>query len=98
MARKILILLLILHTIVSYFVFETNGYWSVFPPYNEFYVNQIFSDLVVSLTLVHLFIYLELRKQARSTKWVALSMVGAFFLGSFAPLIYLLVDKDLLRA
>lgn len=84
-----------MHSVISFFVFRQVSIWTVFPPFSELYVNQIFSDLLVSIGLVLMFIFMQLKKKQRSYKYFYLCCIGVIFMGSFSPLIYLLYEKDL---
>ena len=95
MKRKILLVLLTIHSIVSLIVFQQVGVFSVFPPFQELYAWQIFSDLVVSLCLILFFIYHEMKQKRRPMGPLILCAVGMAILGSFSPLIFLLINKDL---
>jgi hypothetical protein len=65
-----------------------------FPPFSDMYVYQIFSDLVMSLGIVLTLILILLRRKGRSLTGFYILMVGSVALGSFAPIIYLLIEKD----
>ena len=55
---------------------------------------QIFSDLVIALTLVNVWVYLDLRRRGQSLYWFALHLVGTAAAGSNAPLLYLLLRSN----
>lgn len=96
MTKLILVLILLGHTIVSGLVFQHVSILSVFPPFEESHTYQIFSDLLVSISLVMFFIYRELRRRKKSLTTFYVCCAGVIVMGSFSPLIYLLLDKDLL--
>lgn len=95
MIRRILLVLLLFHSVITFYVLRDTGYWSVLPPFNELYAYQIFSDLVVSLAILLLFLWLELKRKQKPMKPLVLVGLGMILLGSFSPLIYLLIDKEL---
>lgn len=95
MLRKLLILLLVVHTILTFYFLRNDGFFSVFPPFKEDYAWQIFSDLGVSISLVLFFIFRELRIQKKSLNLFYVLVVATVLLGSFAPVIYLLLNKNL---
>lgn len=95
MFRKYLILLLLAHTAMTFYFLRDHGFWSVFPPFQEGYTWQIFSDLVVSISLVLFFIYRQLKIQKQNLNSFYILIFGTAMLGSFAPLIYLLLNKNL---
>jgi hypothetical protein len=69
-----------------------------FPPFQELFVYQIFSDLVVSLILVLVFIYFEMRKKKKPLIPFVLCCAGVGLMGSFSVLIYLFLNSDLLNS
>lgn len=95
MVRGFLIFLLLIHTLISFFVFKQVGVLSVFPPFDELHTTQIFSDLVVSASLVLTLIYVQLKKKNKSLKPFYACAGGVILTGSFALLIYLLIEKEL---
>jgi len=97
MTKPILILLLLIHGTVTLVAFNKVGILTVFPPFEEVHTYQIFSDLLVSVALAMMFIYRELKRKQRPLKAFYGCCVGVVLLGSFAPLIYLLMDKELLQ-
>lgn len=97
MFRKILVLLLIFHTILTFYFLRNEGFFSVFPPFKEDYAWQIFSDLGVSISLVLFFIFRELRIKKQSLNLFYILVVATILVGSFAPLIYLLLNKNLFK-
>jgi hypothetical protein len=92
-----LIILLIFHSAMTFYFLRYDGFWSVFPPFKEGYTWQIFSDLVVSISIVLFFIYRQLKIQKQNLTWFYILIVATAFLGSFAPLIYLLLNKKLFK-
>ena len=95
MVRFTLISFLVIHTIVTVLALKDGSVWAVFPPFREAFVYQIFSDLVVSLGIVFLLCFLRLKEKQRSPKKLFIAMVGAAMFGSFSPLVYLLIERDL---
>ena len=95
MKRNYLLLLLLGHTIVTAYVFYKVGVLSVFPPYQELHTWQIFSDLFVSLGIILLLFYVEVKRKKQKLGPLIVCAIGMYFLGSFSPLIFLLVKKDL---
>ena len=94
--RMILIILLCVHTVATVIALKETSVWAVFPPFRDDFVYQIFSDLVSSLGIVFLLCYLRLKEMKRSFNGLYITMVGTIFFGSFSPLIYLLIERDLL--
>ena len=95
MFRKFLIALLTAHTAMTFYFLRHDGFFSVFPPFQQDHTWQIFSDLVVSISLVLFFIFRELRLQKQKLNSFYFLIVGTVLLGSFAPLIFLLLNKNL---
>lgn len=97
MTKSLLILLLLIHGMVSFVAFSQVGILTVFPPFEEAHTYQIFSDLLVSISLTMMFIYRELKRKQRPLKAFYACCVGVVLLGSFAPVIYLLWDREVLQ-
>ena len=83
---------------VTLLAFKDDSVWAVFPPFRDRFVYQIFSDLVSSLGMVFLLCFLQLKAKKRSLKGLLIAMAGAVAFGSFSPLVYLLVERDLFDA
>lgn len=96
--RNLLIFLLLMHSIVSAWVFKSVPIIAVVPPFDELHTTQIFSDLAVSISIVFLFIHRELCRLKKPMKLFYICLVAMIFTGSFAPLAYLLWDKELLNS
>jgi len=97
MIKIFLIFLLLVHSIITVFSLKAASFLSVFPPFEEAYMYQVFSDLVVAVLLVHVFIFCELKRRKKSLKPLFLCFLGTALMGSFSPLIYLLLEKDLFK-
>ena len=90
MTRALLIALLLAHTAVTLVSLQGESPWSVFPPFREKFVYQIFSDLVCSLALV---LWLCHRAGRPLGTLVLVGIATALF-GSFAPLLYIILTED----
>ncbi len=90
-----LIVLLVVHAVVTALTVDGETVWNVFPPFRERFVYQMFSDIVCGLGIVFLLCFVQLRRKGRSLKGLVFTIVGAGLVGSFAPIIYLLIEKDL---
>lgn len=95
--RRYIFGILIVHLGVSVLVLSKAGIQSVFPPFSEIYAYQIFSDVAASLALVLLLLGYELKRKNKSLKPLIGVAIGIVFLGSFSPLIYLLIERDLFK-
>lgn len=95
MIRPLLLAALLIHFVVTIYTLKDDGFWAPFPPFSELYVYQVFHDLVMALGIVFLFCFTALKRKGRSYKRLWLTMIATVFVGTFAPLIYLLVEKDL---
>lgn len=98
MARVVLILMLVAHAVATWFTLKDASIWSVFPPFRDQFVYQMFSDLVNALGLVLLLCYLQLRKKKRPMTGLVVTFFGTILFGSFAPLVFLIIEKDLFEA
>jgi hypothetical protein len=95
--RVFLIIILAFHSCLSLYATYTKGFMGAFPPFEDIWTYQIFSDLLVSIVLLWLFLYYEAKKNNRPLWKVYLCAIGIFFSGSIAPLIYLITEKDVFR-
>ena len=96
--RVALSAVLLVHAAVSGYAVVTNGYLGAFPPFDHVWTYQIFSDPLVSLGLVWLFLFHEARRRGRALWKVWCCGVGIVFAGSLSPLLYLLLERDVLSA
>jgi len=96
MTRPLLVIALVLHSALSTYATLKKGYLGAFPPFQDLYTYQIFSDLVVSSLIVWLFLFQEAKAKGRPIIRVWLCGLGIVLLGSIAPLIYLLIHRDVL--
>jgi len=95
MLRRALALMLVLHTIASFIALKDSSVLAVFPPFRERFVYQVFSDLVTATGIVFLLCVTQLKRKGRSLRGAWLMLFGAALVGSFSPLVYLLVERDL---
>ncbi len=95
--RAVLIVALAIHSALSAYAIANHGYLGAFPPFADVWIYQIFSDLSVSIGLLWLLLFQESRRKGRPLWRIVLCGVGIIFSGSIAPLIYLLVHKDVLE-
>jgi len=93
--RKLLLILLAIHSVVTMWSLREANFWAPFPPFGEDYVYQIFSDLVVALSVVTWICASRLKKKGRSFTGLYLMVIGTALLGSFSMLVYLLIERDL---
>ena len=96
MTRPLLVIALVLHSALSAYATFKKGYLGAFPPFQDLYTYQIFSDLVVSSLIVWLFLFQEAKAKGRPIIRVWLCGLGIVLLGSIAPLVYLLIYRDVL--
>ena len=68
-----------------------HGYAGYFPPFAQSNTTQIFSDLVIALTLVNCWVFVGVERRGLPRYWFGVHVVGTALLGSFASLTYLLV-------
>jgi hypothetical protein len=94
--RLILILVCAAHIALGITNTIIEGYDSVFPPFAQLWAWQMFFDLLFALALVHLLFWNHNRSNGRSLTPVWISAVATIFLGTIAPLIYLIWDKEML--
>lgn len=95
MTRIALILFLLVHGIVTFVSLRDSSIWSVFPPFRDSFSYQMFSDIVISIGVIALLCFLRLKQKKRGYVGLWVMLCAAALLGSFSPLIYLLIEKDL---
>jgi hypothetical protein len=95
MNKFLLLIVFAVHLVITAVVCGEHGVLSVFPPFSESYTTQIFSDLVIALTLVNIWIYFDLKKMGKPIYYSLAVLIGTALSGSFAPLSYLLVRDKL---
>jgi hypothetical protein len=94
MIRFFLLFALILHTLFTIYVCLESGYLSLFPPFHELATYQIFIDLCLASSLVLLLLYLDARRTQRPLGPLLLCGIGVALSGSIAPLLYLLIYRQ----
>ena len=82
---------LVIHGFFTFSMLREHGYLGAFPPFATSNTTQIFSDLVIALALVNLWVFFDLRRQGRPGYWFAVHLLGTAAAGSFAPLGYLFI-------
>jgi hypothetical protein len=92
MQRGILMITTVLFGVLSALALANHGYWGIIAPhFRTFGAGQVFADLVISLSLVMMWIWNDAKKLGRATwPWLVLTLVA----GSFGPLIYLLTRQQ----
>lgn len=93
--KYFLVLILTIHTVVSFITLKDASILSVFPPFRDQFVYQIFSDLVSAFGMIFLLCFLQLRKKNRPYTGLVITMVCTAVVGSFAPILYLLKEREL---
>jgi hypothetical protein len=96
MLRVIVLGLLTFHTAMTVWATRTDSIWMVFPPFQQDYVWQIFSDLVTALGLFYVVCWADIKRRHLSPVGFWISLLMTWPLGSFAPLIWLLWDRKIL--
>ena len=87
--KVILILMLLVHGWLTAVAYTEYGYVGFFPPFADSNTTQIFSDLVIALTMVNVWVFFDVRKMRLPAYIFGLHMVGSILMGSFAALLYL---------
>lgn len=84
----VLVMVLALFGALSAAALWQHGYWGIIAPhFQSFGAGQVFSDLVIALTLVMAWMWQDARARGRNPwPWIAATLVA----GSFGPLVYLL--------
>ena len=91
MQRSLLIIILVLFGALSAAALWQHGYWGIVAPHvQSFAGGQVLADLVISLTLVMVWMWRDAKATGRTAwPWIVATLV----LGSFGPLVYLLTRK-----
>ena len=95
--RFFLIILLIAHSIVTFFTLKDTGLLGPFPPFKELVTYQVFSDLILSLLIGLIFIHKEVKRKSLSLKLFWICVLSTPLVGSFSPIIYLIWEKRLYK-
>ena len=90
MVRYALMFMLLSHTVVSFVSLRGGSVWIVFPPFQERFAYQMFSDIASAIGIITLLCFTALRRKGRSLRGLGVMLVGAALFGTFSPLIYLL--------
>lgn len=91
MFRLVIGIALLIHGAFTVVAFLEHGYAGAFPPFSETNTTQIFSDLVVALALVNVWVYRDLKRRNLPSVWFFVHLLATALVGSFAPLTYLLI-------
>ena len=91
-----IIAVLVVHSIFTFQSWVEHGYSGFFPPFVSSNTTQIFGDLLISISLVNVWIYFDLKKHQQKTGWFLVILFGTMASGSYAPLLYLLFRDRLI--
>lgn len=94
MRKLIICAAILIHGWLSFMAFMDHGYAGYFPPFPDTNTTQIFSDLVLALSLVNIWVYFDLKRHGKPISWFFTHLVATAMVGSFAPLVYLLIRDD----
>lgn len=91
MQRTLIIITLILFGALTAIALWHHGYWGIVAPhFKTFGAGQVLADLVISLTLILVWMWRDAKATGRNIwPWIVMTLV----LGSFGPLLYLLTRK-----
>lgn len=96
MMKALLLVTLAIHLSITAYSMRTGGIWGAFPPFNDVWTYQIFSDLLVSIGLLWLVLYRRAKRRGRPMWKVWACGLGIVLSGSIATLLYLALGDDLL--
>lgn len=92
MQKLILIVVLLLFGAQGVYVMSQVGYWGIWiNNWNHPAGQQVFTDLIISLSLVALWMWRDAKRSGRNVWPLLLVTLAA---GSFGPLVYLLTAKE----
>ena len=91
MKRIFLLITLVLFLVLTALALWNHGYWGIFEPnFKSFGAAQVFADLVISLTLILVWMWRDAEKSGRNPwPWIFLTMAA----GVIGPLVYLILYK-----
>ena len=91
MQRPLILITLALFGALSAAALWQHGYWGILlPHFQSLAGGQVLADLAIALTLAMVWMWQDARSAGRSIwPWIAATLV----LGSFGPLVYLLMRK-----
>lgn len=89
--KGLLVVVLAAFLVLSGLALNAHGYWGIIEPhFRTFGAAQVFTDLVIALTLVMTWMVRDARASGRNPwGWVAFTLVT----GSIGPLVYLILRK-----
>ena len=92
MQRILLLVTLVLFGALTAAALWQHGYWGIIAPhFQSFGGGQVFTDLVISLTLIMVWMWRDAKNTGRNVwPWILMTLA----LGSFGPLLYLLTRKS----
>ena len=67
--KGLIVLALMGHTVLTVQSFIDHGYAGYFPPFSDANTTQIFSDLVIALSLVNVWVFYDLRQRGLGLGW-----------------------------
>lgn len=85
-----LVIAFIIHSALTYIAFSDWGYAGYFPPFMKSNTTQIFSDLVIALSLLHIWIFFDLKRRKLSLWWWPVIALSTAALGSFPAMVYVM--------
>ena len=94
MFRLVILAALAVHGVLTIISFRDHGYPGFFPPFIDSNTTQIFSDLVLALFLVNIWVFFDLKSRSKPLYWFFLHLLATAIFGSFAPLVYLLTRGE----
>ncbi|MCB9641018.1 MAG: hypothetical protein H6727_19130 [Myxococcales bacterium] len=89
MSRLFATLLFVGFTAFNTWYLTQGSFWAVFPPFQDVVKTQLFGDLAVSLTLVNIWMFFDLKRHQKPMWLFVLFFLGTNLLGSMSPLLYL---------
>jgi hypothetical protein len=84
---------LLVHGCISYVAWLEHGFAGAFPPFVSSNTTQIYSDLVIALIGVNIWVFYDMRLRKTSRRWFVVHATGTWLSGSFAPLLYILFRR-----
>ena len=91
--KTLLILIMVIHSYFTFYSWKEHGYLGFFPPFSNSNTTQIFSDLLISLSLVNVWIFFDVKRTGKSIMYFVIVLLGTALLGSYSPLMYLLMRE-----
>ena len=88
--KPLMLIALVTHGYFTLVAFREEGWLFAFPPFAQSSTTQIFSDLLIAISFVSVWVFWDLKRRGKALWVFGVYLTGVALSGSFAPLIYFL--------